>query len=598
MAQATVLYLVNVGGNAVRALGEMGDALKRVGHESDRVKSGLEKTGSLMGGVFGDLADVTVDLGSEVADLAMKVGGLGGAAIATVGGMALLTGAAVFVAKATKEWLDGVVELRKELAAQGSIVGGASAGLVRYEVASDRLDLALSRLKVSLADEIAPAMAEVLDATSALANVVSTLSSGVGELAGAFDKALVSAGPLGAILSSTAGIGGAALGALAGYGSMGDIPFTTFGPELPAGFELDQTQRIRGMGAEPTLEQLQAGRMNQAMQRLAANKAQAAAYAQLPGPSTLAAIAKVGAGGQGSSIFESGETVDELDAQFWQQQFDAWLSTPAQALEVASEELLTGAKKFQFSAEGVAGLSAGLSGGGVSGVLSAAGGGPIGAIVSAIVGALKDPTILSGLFNQVLEIYTDLPSMLTGVLEGVIPNLIRQVPELMAGFATLGPSIVVSMIEAAPEIFAAVIEALLTLPKAFADAIFGKEGLVNRAGDALNPFNDGDVFGNLKGNTAKGGVLGTNLGAGAETKRILGVKVPFLETGGSITKDGLAYLHAGERVLNRNESRAYNSSIGTINVYGATDARRFTEELQSKIGPFGLGFSLTPFAGG
>lgn len=285
-------------------------------------------------------------------------------------------------------------------------------------------------------------------------------------------------------------------------------------------------------------------------------------------------------GSSTAALAATGSSIDEQRANMMLGHSPSNAPDAAAAETTAAVEELTTAVKGQ-GLENAQALAGAVTGG-LSSIMSAFAGGPVTALIEGILQILQDPTILQGLFENVLDIYTNLDTMILGVLEGVLPEIIEAIPDLIAGFATIGPAVAVALVEAAPEILASLILAIVELPIAFALAIADLFGGAIEAIVGLAKAFGGD------------GILGTNLGADADTKRILGVKVPFLDGGGTITRDGLAYVHKGERVVPAGSS--YNSSIGAINLYGVNDMRRFAEELQSKLGGYGLNLSLTPHA--
>ena len=89
----------------------------------------------------------------------------------------------------------------------------------------------------------------------------------------------------------------------------------------------------------------------------------------------------------------------------------------------------------------------------------------------------------------------------------------------------------------------------------------------------------------------EGAFLGTQLGAGTDRKRLFGIHIPSLDTGGDITRDGLAFVHAGERVLNRSETRNTQNSVVVNAVVSSPDPRQFFDQLRALKGSYGLGIS-------
>jgi len=208
----------------------------------------------------------------------------------------------------------------------------------------------------------------------------------------------------------------------------------------------------------------------------------------------------------------------------------------------------------------------------VGSLVSGAGGGPLGAVFGAVAsGAAYDA--LEGLFDQVLEIYTDLPEEIGKLSSKLVPDLIRAAPEMAAAFTVLGPAVVKELVASAPEIFSAVIDALLDLPKAFAEAIAdvfsleigGKEvGLGNLDADG--------GAGRTLGGAAAGFLVGGPVGA------VIGAGIGAATGGGKNKKNG----GGGNGI--------------TINNVTAPNARSFMRELRQMQGSYGYNESLDPAA--
>lgn len=175
--------------------------------------------------------------------------------------------------------------------------------------------------------------------------------------------------------------------------------------------------------------------------------------------------------------------------------------------------------------------------------------------------------------------------------------LAQSVPELIDAIAQMP----VELLKASPEIAMAIADAMLSvamanvqvvgealgylfdqlpgdIAEAIADALKGATG-------ALNPF-DGD-----------GRFVGADVVRGIESRT--GIDIPFLDTGGEIKSEGLAYVHAKERVLTADENRR---GVGGVNIGGisiqARDPRDFLEQLQRIVGPYGAGIGLVGADGG
>lgn len=93
---------------------------------------------------------------------------------------------------------------------------------------------------------------------------------------------------------------------------------------------------------------------------------------------------------------------------------------------------------------------------------------------------------------------------------------------------------------------------------------------------------DAQMLGGAIAGTVGAGIqVGAGFGGGAGVSG--GSAVPMLASGGDITSEGLAYLHAGETVLNPQEAAAYNGGASnggqTVNINGVQDVDALLFEL-------------------
>jgi hypothetical protein len=216
-------------------------------------------------------------------------------------------------------------------------------------------------------------------------------------------------------------------------------------------------------------------------------------------------------------------------------------------------------------------VGAGLSqiAGGVTALL-----GPIGAAVTAVV---QLPALLGNLtatVQQLPETLVAIPELATALIDAIVQlpaELVKALPEIFVG---LGDLVVSSFLAG----FNIVTEAIGLLPGRIADSL---ANVLREIASQINPF-DGD-----------GAFLGTDLGAGKGEKKILGVSVPFFETGGDVTRTGLAYVHEGERVLSVDERQSSMGGGRPVNVsVVASDPRVVVAEIRGALGGYGSGLSM------
>jgi hypothetical protein len=237
--------------------------------------------------------------------------------------------------------------------------------------------------------------------------------------------------------------------------------------------------------------------------------------------------------------------------------------------------------------------------------------GPVGLIASLF---FQLPDMMDGITEKLdgaLEFIQGFPDALRGVLTETLPDILTEmIPALIDGVVALVVELPGIIIDAIPVLVAALgemmaknlaslpghlFELVMTIPNLIIDAIKALPANIGQAVvDALGKGvkKVGDFIG------PKGGILGTQLGAQADTKKIFGIELPFLDTGGTVTRTGLAVVHAGEEYsgVGRNRrSMGGGMSVGSITMNGVNDPRAFVDELNRLFGANGL--NLPPLQG-
>lgn len=201
-------------------------------------------------------------------------------------------------------------------------------------------------------------------------------------------------------------------------------------------------------------------------------------------------------------------------------------------------------------------------------------------------------TEASGVFGMIQDL-ANLPNVIGSTL-GTLADTIATLPEAILSIPTNVTAIVegisklpAALIESAPQLALAILDAMTriaflnvtiigdTLALLF-DALPGKiaEAIANvlkDLGGQLNPF-DGD---------------GQFLGGIAEKARDA---IPFFETGGDVTRTGLAVVHEGERVLTAEERQSLmgGGARGPVSVSVATpDPNAAARAVARALGPYG-----------
>ena len=636
-----VLYSLNIGGNfnaqitkAKQDLLTLGTTAGKIAKDlnNNQLISTFESTASILTQMGGSIAQVGIIATTAARPVAVLYQLFGAGTVAALGltaAAALLAASLVKAASGTKDWLDEMVKVRKELVEQGYLSNNAALNLLEFEKASTRLDVALQKLKVSIADDLAPAFTDFVDAATGFLRLLKDV-----EEQGLSTRAAL-------VGMSTALLGPAALtiAGLENEGARNDPRMLTGDPRsllsplsrakpgfnLVGGSSYDARALLAPLtpfGAKPDLIGEMTKRMEEARQEAEKWQLLLATFFTMRPPSDIfstgvgsalgmGTIGMGGAIGAGvlSSLNPGMAALAEPSSDFATAIGEALGISTASAIGSA---FAAGSPTVNAIAEGVAngvqaagpqisqalaGLQTGLAGiktGSVSGVIGMAGGiaDPVTAAIMEIIGLLKDPSALMSIFDEVFDLYMNLDEWVRAFADTLIPGMIRAIPEMMAAFTLLGPAVASALVGAAPQLFAAVIEAILSTPLVFARHV---AGFLSQLADDLNPFNEGI---NVSSPFGRGGALATHFGKGKDSFLGIGLGLPTFHEGGIMPWDGLAMLRRGEQVLTSDQQlvRNNNTSVGAVNIHlhGVQDTRRLAEELQNMQGPYGYNLSLTP----
>jgi hypothetical protein len=179
----------------IKAEKASGKASKKVQRDweksADKIKDASEATASVMGGVFGDVSDVLIDLTHRLSEVTKGLPAVDRALVGVAGGAALVAGAIAFVGVAAKETFDEIAKLASEqehALRQAGVPKEAIDSLKEYSAASALTDAALDRLSVTLAAEFAPEMSAALGIVSDLAHTLPEAVSTTREWADTFQR--------------------------------------------------------------------------------------------------------------------------------------------------------------------------------------------------------------------------------------------------------------------------------------------------------------------------------------------------------------------------------------------------------------------------
>lgn len=592
---AVVNYVINVQGNASQAITQLQQKLSNFGATAANISKQMQQNQNLamfesvasiftqFGGTISQVSIIATSAARPIAVLSKLVGSSGLAAIGAAAGVALLGAGMVKAASATMSWIGDMSKLRKELIDSGYLFKEDATNLLSYERAVERATVTTNKLKVEIADKLAPAFQELVDA----GNGVVRMLANIDQQASSTSKGSISnlLGNLGAGLGGSGGVQLQALGGLAklaaAYGATPEPSAGTWqGPEYKPQ-EVDEYLRSRG--AMPEYDPVAVGNLR----RQQAEEAKRLAAQRQEEEKRLADELQRLYEEKQQAIADTLQKISETETQLMLQDW-------SQAARIARDAAEAAKQKAQFEQDQLS------MAGGVEGTLNRTGNPALQSVVGLLnplrlvadgMSALVDEIFsIDDMFNNALDqglrLFADLPDEIFNIAGLLIPRFIRALPELASNFILLAPAIVWELVKAAPIFLSSIIEAMLQLPGEFVKQF-------------IDAFKLGELLDILKGTFGKAGTI-VNSAKGlidlkGDEKRLFGIKLPSFDTGGMVGRDGLAYLHAGERVLNRSETRNYNGgSVGAINVFGVADARSIAEDLRNKLGPYGLNLSLSP----
>jgi hypothetical protein len=183
----------------------------------------------------------------------------------------------------------------------------------------------------------------------------------------------------------------------------------------------------------------------------------------------------------------------------------------------------------------------------------------------------------------------------TAIVQG-LPDLLASIPDLAVGLLDAVAELPARIIERLPEIlmglaraigryftapFRMLAELFELLPQKFAEALAELiKGPIEKVGESVQKIGQNIISGGLGAPVAAGQPPGRS------------TEVPAYDTGAYVTQTGLAMVHAGERVLNREEvargGMGGGVTIGAIHIR-STDPRESAREVARALSPYGGG---------
>lgn len=628
---AVVTYILNVKGGfkqeidaATKALEKFGSQFGKTAKDLQRnqLLSDVEAMFSILTQMGGSLSQIGIIASTSVRPLYTLYKAFGdqaGAASAStaalvantiaanagaiaIGGLALgvtaLAYGTIKAITATQDWIAEQTKLRSALVEQGYLTNNDARALLEYERALDRGVRASEKLNIEIADKLAPAFQELTDASTGAKRALSDFAGESTTSYGSISRLVQVLGGMSRSVPLLAA--GLEFSGLAESGRQQDLK-TRLAPDAvqmltaPLAFGDGAPVDYKGISSSfvgPTQAQLAIGgeivRQREKDEREAKQKRDKAESDLMEEISRALAMNEK----EKDLIEQRVKAQIAISDNLLQGYYEGIEFQKETDAIVKRMEKETDAFERDYAASDKLSMSGGLT----SVVSTASGGavnlGPIGIVVG-LFNSLVDelfnlPDLLNTTIDNGLRVFLELPDIIFDIAGLIIPKFIRAIPEFISGFILLAPAIIWELIKAAPIILSSVFEAILQLPYEFVK-------------QAMDAFKISEFLDILKGIAQiwknPGHMMGIDLKG--DDKKLFGIKLPSFDTGGMVQRTGLAYVHAGERVLNRQETRNYSGgNVGVVNIYGATDLRRFSEQVQRSTGRYGIGLSLNPYVGG
>lgn len=591
-AREIVNYIVNLGGNlqqqanassvavarlgttaqtTARSIGQnFADSAKKVQRSS--LVSEFETLASVLtqvGGNVSRVGTVTASLARPVAILAGAVGGAALAATAASAGFALLTLGLVKGVSAAYSYTNSMIATADELKKLKAITSDQTKELDQLSISAHNLDVELKKLKVGVAEDMAGGFDKMNEAMTGSVRLLNDIRSGASTAWGELVRFLAELDKVGGEGAIKEGID-----LLAKRGQGAPEYAGVYGPPVPLNYEAEQLERARSLGAGPEYDPVELGNLRRAQ------KASAEAEAQRAQADRERAL---------NDEIQAALQADQVWSEVYNRHVDAGLMMTALAQDLersaaaaaqAEEDALAAFDaRDRARTESMFGTVAGAaSGGGIGALAGAAATGPAGVIVSLLAGIEDLGGQIEDLFDQVFDLYTDLPRHLGKIVGEVVPDLIRRAPEMAAAFLVLSPAIALELVKAAPELLDAVVDAVLSLPEAFARAVV--EAFSFQIGGrevGLGKVDPESRGAQIAGGAIAGAFLGGPVGAvaGAALGAYTGRK------GGGSSK----------------ASRSRQSGGGVvIGQVVSPNPREFARQLRQLQGSYGYGYDLDPAA--
>ncbi len=515
-----VEYVISLGDGYARQAGQAADATHRLGSSAGSAEKGLgslqrvaEKSAGMMGGVFGDVADVLFDVAGGISESGGAIGSLGVAAGIGAAGVAAIGIAALGGASAIHDMVMGAEALQKRL---GEISGSeplppeTTEALDDYRQTALGAEAASADLKVQVAGLAAAAFEPAMAAAAGLLGRLDDLLPSADALTGTLDtmtnvgRAGVAVFTLGASEAVAYALGlrdleedgraaAAALDDLAAAGTRArqstgeavtaiqrDAMLSATGASdaqirlvqstdaIDAAVQayvdtLDLAVEADRALADAAFEsgQLRKDQLQSALEQAEAEKALAEAKrdgaaadreSAAAAKVRAAALAELDAEASADAARVRAELLAQNDAALAGDAANAALASTAGSIDTSGLEGAISGLGGDIAGSALQGLLPVLSGGagGAVGALGAAG--PVGAAIAAVVGL---PDLIDGIADTLGglgDMFDTLPDRLGTALGETLPNLIGDLPDLVTAIVQAVLELPGVIVQAVPEL--------------------------------------------------------------------------------------------------------------------------------------------------
>jgi hypothetical protein len=561
--------------DAEKAAKRLREETAKVDKSIDGMSRGGQKVANLLGGPFGDLADIVFDLGESASGATAAIGGLGASVLGAVVGVAALSYAGVQLASAADE-----AAHRLEKAGLASLIPAESRQSIDdYRSATEGLRNQVDLLAVTLGGPLLSAVAKASDLlTAGLVGVRDALSPiASAALAGwnateGLRTVLIAISPAGLPLLAVSEM----FDRIAEHGKAAREETEKVADQFKAldsviddlaaeedrrresakrGEQLLADARrkahdeaVRQAKERQRLQEQETARVRAEM--LAWNDAQIAAE-QAAGNAAMRQQAGATGAGLGSLL----DTISVVEPA---------IGSMAVSSVAGSASLPTGGALAGGILKGLGGAA--LSGSaGASGLAGLGAAGPVGLGIAAVVGL---PTILDKLsdtLGSVTDMFEDLPGRLTEALSETLPKILESIPELVGAVVGAVLQLPGVIIGALPEIVEGVAMLIPRLVQEIVQAVVPGNG---------NGFLGlGRVFGGGGGGTDYVDDYYPESGRGGRSGKGRGVG------GSDVRRAGMA---RGEEI--RRARVSGGGGARDLHVHGVTDPREILRLIRREIG--------------